>query len=110
MVMAIRTVSCDALPAPLSGTAVYFIQRGLDGPVKIGVTVDVRRRIEELQVGSAEELRLLVALPGTPEDESLLHKRFAAFHIRGEWFHPSAELLGWIEAAQCTGEIDALSP
>lgn len=74
---------------------VYFIQAGRSGPIKIGVAYDPQARLCELHVGNHEELRLVGVNFGTPVEEKKLHRMFAAHHIRGEWFHPSAELVAF---------------
>lgn len=75
---------------------VYFIQAGEGGPIKIGAAVDVLRRLKVLQTGNVEVLSLLCDFEGGPEEERRLHRHFAAYHLRGEWFHPSVELLDHI--------------
>ena len=65
---------------------VYVIQAG-EGAVKIGFTSgDVGKRLAVLQVGNAEELRVVLAFPGTTQQEAALHKRLQRFRIHGEWF------------------------
>jgi hypothetical protein len=73
--------------------SVYMIQTGDDGPVKIGLTRDVRRRLETLQISSPTRLRLLALFEGSRELECELHRRFAAARIKGEWFKPIPELI-----------------
>lgn len=77
---------------------VYFVQAGTDGPIKIGYTrsAAVTRRIGEIQVGSAAKIDLLGCMPGDRAKEAEIHARFASARIRGEWFHPTAELLNAI--------------
>jgi hypothetical protein len=81
---------------------VYFIQAGGDrGPVKIGYSRDVRKRLETLSTGSPQVLALLGAIacgPGAcfdaPTAERMLHHRFSALRIDGsEWFRWSQELV-----------------
>ncbi len=72
---------------------IYFIQAGELGPVKIGHGTNPRRRLHNLQIGSAEPLRLLGIREGDEEEERHLHQRFAHLHIRGEWFTFSPEML-----------------
>lgn len=65
---------------------VYFIEAtGLDR-VKVGVARDPRKRLAELQVGSAVELRLIKAVPGDREIEYELHRRWREHRTIGEWF------------------------
>jgi hypothetical protein len=69
---------------------IYFIQAGEQrGPIKIGHTEGphmLRSRLNVLQIGNPEVLHLVTTLPGGLERERVLHERFAAGHMRGEWF------------------------
>lgn len=76
---------------------VYFIQQGRGGPIKIGVATDPRDRLASLQTATPFELRLLAAMPGSFPEEKVLHARFHAHHIRGEWFNPAPWLMEEIE-------------
>lgn len=76
---------------------VYFIQSGLDGPIKIGCARSVQARLKQLQIGNAEPLHLLAAIRGDAADERQLHQRFGAHWIRGEWFAPAEELAQFID-------------
>lgn len=78
--------------------AVYFIQHGEAGEIKIGTTGgSPQGRMASLQTGAPLELRLLVSVPGGPADERALHERFAEHRLRGEWFRPAPALLHFIE-------------
>jgi hypothetical protein len=81
---------------------VYFIQRGTDGPIKIGASTNVVRRLGELQIAAPETMRLIgVAILGGYGLESRLHRFHAADLLGGEWFTPTADVwetvrdLGW---------------
>lgn len=55
-------------------------------------------RLKALQQAHGELLHILAVLPGvriTKERE--LHKQFAAYRLRGEWFEPSVEIMAYIE-------------
>lgn len=80
--------------SPSEDAHVYFIQRGLDGPVKVGCSANVARRFWELQTASPEPLRIigLYALGGY-QMEARLHRTFAADRLSGEWFRPTQLLL-----------------
>lgn len=82
----------------LAPTSVYFIQAGVDGPIKIGISADPVNRMAQMQTGMPQTLRLLAFYPGTREDERNLHKKMAAFRVRGEWFHPCDEVLAVIRS------------
>jgi hypothetical protein len=99
--------------------SVYMIQTGDDGPVKIGLTRDVRRRLETLQISSPTRLRLLALFEGSRELECELHRRFAAARIKGEWFKPIPELIEFAkgvrrsrreESPPVAGRIEARRP
>jgi len=71
---------------------VYFIRCKETGRVKIGWTTKPSMRLKALQTCSPTDLELVKIQPGTKQDEWQLHIRFAAHHIRGEWF--TSEVLG----------------
>lgn len=75
--------------------AVYFVQPENDsaGPIKIGFSVDIRKRLQQLNVSNIARLRVLAEMPGTVSDEAALHRRFDAHRLHGEWFSPVPELL-----------------
>lgn len=71
---------------------VYFVVNDFDKEVKIGVTgKDIASRIRELQTGNPKELKLMGFLMYPTrkkcfEAEKMLHEKYKANHIRGEWF------------------------
>ncbi len=66
-------------------TNIYFIKK--DDEIKIGRSVDIERRISELQIANSIELTLLYKIENVPEFfESHVHSMCSRFHIRGEWF------------------------
>jgi hypothetical protein len=77
-------------------TFVYIAQCG--EAVKIGVAVDVGKRIRGLQTAAADPIRVLRAIRHSfrrvaRSNEAGLHRRFAKSRVRGEWFTATAELL-----------------
>lgn len=76
---------------------VYFIQAGKDGPVKIGVTNTVSQRMTMMQAHNHEELYLLLSFEGNELAELSLHRMFAEYHIRGEWFRYGPEIQKFVE-------------
>lgn len=87
---------------------IYFIQIVEDGPIKIGRTRDVKKRLCALQTGQHRELRV-IHTESPPKGESLrveqkYHALFKALHIRGEWFRPGPALLDFIGRAPLTWE------
>jgi hypothetical protein len=78
--------------------AVYFMLDKTAGSVKIGTSVDPKKRQKALQTGSTEPLILLGTIEGGRHVERDLHKRFHEYRIRGEWFK-------WIEISQSVYEL-----
>lgn len=67
---------------------VYFIRDG-HGLVKIGSATDPRRRLQSLQIGNPSALVLAAVFDGNVLEEKALHRLFAEFRVRGEWFRES---------------------
>lgn len=82
----------ETAPSPLAG--VYFARAG--DAVKIGVSRNVRRRVQMLSTCSPFPIQLLAVMPGGIQDERALHRRFAHLRMNGEWFRPDSELLDFI--------------
>lgn len=76
------------------GPCVYVV-RLPERLIKIGFTTNLDRRIRSF--GSVWS-DVLLALPGTPEDEAALHDRFKPYLARGrEYYYPCRELVDWID-------------
>lgn len=72
-------------------TYTYFVQRGEGGPVKIGRTTNISKRMAALATACAEQLTVLGVLVGNHERR--LHLALADHRLRGEWFAPAAAVL-----------------
>lgn len=83
---------------PRSGF-VYYV-RGAAGRIKIGFSEAPDQRIASLQTGHPERLEVLLVVPGTSDDERVLHAMFSYLRLSGEWFEGSPELLSHIEAVK----------
>lgn len=79
---------------PITGR-IYFIEGA--GLIKIGYAKSPQKRLSDLQIASAAELRLMAAMPGSIPLEKHLHKRFKDLHQRGEWFRGEEKLLRFIK-------------
>jgi len=80
---------------------IYFI--GAGPYIKIGWTAGkVRARLVGIQSGCPFELELLGVRPGSLEVEKEFHVRFAAHHLRGEWFHRHEDICTFIKS-KCLG-------
>ena len=86
---------------------IYFIQAGDNGPVKIGYTKkDPDARMASLQTGSHDKLKLIGHRSGSTIKERELHQTFDKSRIRGEWFEPTSNLLGFINAKSLQEDYD----
>ena len=89
------------------GTVIYFIQSEHGGPIKIGQTEDMAKRLVGLQTSRPDKLIVLASAPGTIRDERDLHLRFSRIRDKGEWFHATEELTEFVKAVSIHGSISA---
>lgn len=75
---------------------VYFILNANARAVKIGVAEDVSARLSALQTGCVDALTLIAQMPGDEQFEADLHRHFAEYAIRGEWFRFEGRLAALI--------------
>jgi hypothetical protein len=75
---------------------IYFI--AVKKRVKIGYSLDPKRRLKELQAANGLKLRLLAVVPGTKATEAALHYVFRDVREMGEWFRYSGLLKSCIIA------------
>lgn len=75
---------------------VYFMER--EGLVKIGISSNVTKRVQEVSRGSSMisgmtvgPVRLIGTRPGGREEETRLHKMFKDANVGGEWFKLSED-------------------
>jgi hypothetical protein len=88
---------------------VYFIKPvGLVGPIKIGLSENPQRRIDEFRTWSPFELEIIGTIAGSWADEQFLHECLAADHSHGEWFFPSREVLRAVDEVISSGGIKSL--
>lgn len=73
---------------------VYFIQVGSDGPIKVGFTTNIEKRILGIRHGLPESAQLLATIPGGKKLEKAIHRGLSEYRMRGEWFRPAKEVLG----------------
>lgn len=79
--------------------------------VKIGRTINMDRRMSEIQTGCPLPLELVWFWPGGGANERGVHERLKCLRERGEWFHIPEALLRWIQAWDAGGgpQIEVLS-
>ncbi|MBP2495028.1 hypothetical protein ABID82_004987 [Methylobacterium sp. PvP062] len=95
LTMTMRAWRPEGPVRPTQGV-IYFMRLG--DHVKIGFTLDLEKRIFSLKTGSPVLGQLVGILKGTREIDRFVRWLFRASHFRGDWFHPTPELLAFIEA------------
>lgn len=81
-------------PIPHMAAGVYFVRAG--GFIKIGVSKDVRARLQKIDTASPIAPVLALLEPGGPAEERQFHERFADLRARREWFHARGALAEFI--------------
>lgn len=56
------------------------------GYYKIGIAIDVKERISNMQTGNPFPIRLVKTWPGRADLEREVHEMLDQYHHRGEWF------------------------
>lgn len=89
---------------------VYFILDSYSNSVKIGYSTikGLKKRVENLQIGTPYELKLLGIVWGDKKIEKELHKKFKHSRIRGEWFHYTQELEEYLNESWDFSTIESL--
>ena len=67
----------------------YIIQSYKTGAIKIGVSMDLKNRLRNIQVGCPYEIKVLLILKEMGHIEKSLHERLKNWRTRvncGEWF------------------------
>jgi hypothetical protein len=81
---------------------IYFIQAGgPKGPIKVGVAVAPQRRLQSHQAPNPQELSLLKVVPGDYRREARIKKDLKPWCQKGEWYHPTPEVLAYIRKCGC---------
>jgi len=81
---------------------IYFVQALTGGPIKIGFSDNVRRRMSELRSANGQHLVLLGVMDGGKSLEQHLHTKFK--RLQGEWFDATPELFTFI-SLNCEEEL-----
>lgn len=84
-------------PDDESWRQIYFIRNTVNGCIKIGQTMDVRKRLKALQLANSDPLELMGFVVAQIAYENRLHRKFRQFHARGEWFCGDPELIAFID-------------
>ena len=77
---------------------VYVVQFGTGRPIKVGSTVNLGARLSKMSIDHYEPVEMLYLHRGGFKEERAIHKRFARYRLRGEWYSPAPEVIEWCEA------------
>jgi hypothetical protein len=94
-----RALSDEAYAsAQLEVGCVYFIGEQLGGDsIKIGWSRDPVTRLQQLQVGNPQPLKIIGCVAATRLIEPALHQLFALSTVSGEWFtDPEGSIRDWL--------------
>ncbi len=84
---------------------IYFVQGESGGPIKIGYTKNIEKRLTLLQSGYPDRLILLASMAGTEENEEAIHIELQQYRLRGEWFSPHENVLEKVKAINNCQEV-----
>jgi len=73
----------------------YVVQRGDDGPIKVGISRNLKGRIKSLQTGSAEKLKILRVYKMADVERAVHAELEKNSRLEGEWF--PADLLSLVD-------------
>jgi hypothetical protein len=76
-------------------TVLYVIQRGDNGPIKVGISRNLKSRIAQLQGGNAEKLKVLRVYRMMDVERAVHAELERTSRLEGEWF--PAELLPLVD-------------
>ncbi len=96
-----RWLAETAPPKPPKAKIGFVYVIGMDGDptaVKIGFATKLEDRLSTLQTSSRHTLKILAVAKCTAKTEKDLHHKFAADHIRGEWFRRTEAIEAFIVA------------
>lgn len=88
--------------------SVYVIRRSGDtsGPVKIGYSADIQRRLADMMTSAPEGFEVIYALDGDRNLERTLHQHFSEKRSKREWFNLTEEEICSIPEIKATIERD----
>ena len=95
----------------MSSDGFVYVMGADHGPVKVGWTVNIEKRLADVQTGYPYDLKVLFSIEHIHARfvEAEAHRRLAAHRLRGEWFDVPRDVA--IEAVQsAVGHVDAEPP
>ena len=80
---------------------IYAIQRGADGPIKVGFSDNPAARLDALQTSVPERLRIVATAQGHHRHERRIHRALKALGlwVSGEWYANDPRVLAAVTSA-----------
>lgn len=88
---------------------VYFIECSGTRAIKIGIAVDVEKRLATLQTGNPSPMSVIAVVPGARANELRLHMRFRPERLRGEWFRGDGDLRQFVDRIRALTDADRVA-
>lgn len=84
---------------------IYFAQATNGGPIKIGCTMKIRERRQQLGQYIPGGVEIIAEIPGGVAREHALHYALSAFKLQGEWYPACAPIWRVIIEAIDAGDL-----
>jgi hypothetical protein len=89
-----------------NGSRVYFVRIG--AAIKIGVTTDLKERLNNFSSVTAETIEVLAIFPGDRGTEARLHRLFGDLRIKRELFPDEPPIREFLDLSKANGFSTAL--
>jgi hypothetical protein len=86
---------------PVMGYAMQM--NGPSGPIKFGSSIDVLKRQSQIQAHCPYRVEIILIVDRGRAFEAKIKRECGPVHIRGEWYHPHPQVLGWVADKIATG-------
>ncbi len=86
----IKEKRAEKVPDVKPELILYVIQRGDDGPIKVGISRNLKNRVNHLQNGNAEKLKILHIFTMRDMERALHGELEREARLQGEWFPPDS--------------------
>ncbi len=87
---------------------VYVALRTSDGAIKIGMSQNIKQRMNQLRQQFKSRMAIVRLISGGRTEEKWMHERFSSVNTSGEWFTFDPEMLEATPDGSFDIEIDSL--
>lgn len=75
----------------------YLIKNKCNNSLKIGRSINPRKRFQQLQTSTSDELELLFIVPKKGDLEEKVLNQFKHLNVKGEWFKNDGSIINFFE-------------